>query len=118
MGGCLPGARLTGPAKKDIHFFQRSEESRERAVQFRRQPPGGAKIAGAELIGDGNDGRAHRPILMRALRPGEATGPIDPNSETHSLLFTSTVGCGWASADGGIGRLLFRIKPAIIGGVV
>jgi hypothetical protein len=41
----------------------------------------GAEVAAAEQVAGGDYGRAHGPILVRALRPGVI--PIDPEVEAH-----------------------------------
>lgn len=66
-----------------IHFFERSEEACERILKMGRATASLPKVALAELIRARDDGRAHRPVLVRSLDPCHVRIGIDPESESQ-----------------------------------
>jgi cardiolipin synthase len=69
----------------DIHFFKRSEKTRERMLEVSGTASCLTKIFGTELILPRNDSGTHGPVFMGALGPGDASILIDPDCEPHSL---------------------------------
>ena len=84
---CRPRFRLILSAQVYVHFFKRPKESHKRVVQMRRSPPRLTEVARPELIGERNDGRAQRPVFVRALSPREAGLRIDPQREAHAFIY-------------------------------
>jgi hypothetical protein len=50
-----------------------------------RAAPHLVKIAMPELIGNRDDGGAHRAVLVCSLRPGKAALGVHPQSESHAF---------------------------------
>src|SRR4051794_29085996 len=72
--------------KKLVYFFERTKEPGETSpTQPRGMSPPRAEVSQAELIGNGNNGGSHGPILMSALRPCLTRFRVDPDRECHSL---------------------------------
>lgn len=69
-----------------VHFFERTEESGEGIPQTKRHNAARVKIPRPELIGDGDGGRAHWTVFMRAARPRQTLLTVDPQTKSHVLF--------------------------------
>jgi len=74
-------------AECGIHLFQRAEEATKAVLKMLRAATGLRKVAVAELPGCRDNGRAHHPVFVRTLRPGEAIRSVQPDSKTHGFNF-------------------------------
>jgi hypothetical protein len=66
-----------------VHFLERAKETREGVAEIGRDAPGLPKVAVTELVGAGDDGSSHRPVLVSPSGPGLGVVHIDPQSEAH-----------------------------------
>jgi hypothetical protein len=55
-----------------VNGFERAKEAGKTSAQVGRGLAGWHEIALPELIGNGDDSGAHRPVFVRALRPDHA----------------------------------------------
>lgn len=88
----LPGAQCR------IYFLQRAEKAGKALFQFGRASPAGLKIPVTKLVGAGNYGCSHGPVLMGSLGPGEAILRIDPDSKSHLSVSLGGRQTGWCLA--------------------
>lgn len=71
-------------AQDGVHVFERAEEACEGVFEMGRAAAGWVEIVAAKLAGARDDGRAHGPVFVRALGPGEVGRRVDPEGESHS----------------------------------
>lgn len=77
-------------SKSGIQIFERPEKSHKGIFQIRRTPPGLVEIVAPELILVRDHRRSHGAILVRALRPCEADGGVNPECEAHRNQYSMT----------------------------
>ena len=61
-------------------------------------PPCLAEIARAKLIRHRDRRGAHGPVLVRALRPGDALRLVDPQRETHRSVYVAGAAADWRAS--------------------
>src|SRR6185312_813156 len=76
-------APATARVQGYVHFFQRTEETREGVFEMNGTAAGGAEILRPELIAARHHCNAKGPVFMGALRPREVSMLVDPERETH-----------------------------------